>query len=486
MTTKILLFSGLLFALIKSEAQTTFTDYDGNVYNTVTIGTQVWIKENLKVTHYGNGEEIPNVTDQGVWDTLTTGAYCNYNNDISNMNTYGRLYNWHAVVDSRNIAPIGWHVPTYNDFILLFDYLGGTNLAGNKLRETGNIHWTANNGGDHNKYATNSSGFTALPGGFRIVSETFEYMNDFGMWWSSSESSPYAYQLYLTISSLSFDSYKKEMGCSVRLVRDAPASFIFVSIDTFGINASANSNLTFNLSSNTSWDINCDQEWLNINNTSGSNDAIITFSVMENISTSPRTAIITVSGNEVISQYIIVNQDASQASLSVSTNKINLEAIANSQSSFDINSNVSWEIGKDESWLEIDKQSGSNNATITITATANPYNTSRTAILTVSGNNVTTKFIAVTQEATITDINESIDQKIELFPSPVYNKLNISFPNQMSEANVIIFNSDGVKLFEMVLTQKDFEIDMGKYSSGIYFLQIVSKENLLIQKIIKQ
>jgi uncharacterized protein (TIGR02145 family) len=169
MTTKTLLLTGLLFALIKSEAQTTITDYDGNVYNTVTIGTQVWIKENLKVTHYGNGEEIPNVSNQGVWDTLTTGAYCNYNNEISNVNTYGQLYNWHAIVDSRNIAPIGWHVPTYDDFILLFDYLGGTNLAGNKLREAGNIHWTAYNGGDHNKYATNSSGFTALPGHSRQV-----------------------------------------------------------------------------------------------------------------------------------------------------------------------------------------------------------------------------------------------------------------------------------------------------------------------------
>jgi uncharacterized protein (TIGR02145 family) len=222
----ILLFAGLVILNLKNQAQTV-SDIDGNVYNTVSVGTQVWMKENLKVRHYKNGDPIPNVTSQTSWDTLTSGAYSDYNNDINNVNTYGRLYNWYAVSDIRDIAPEGWHVPTDADWNTLFDFLGGTAVAGNKLRETGNNHWDSYNGGDGNKYATNSSGFTALPGGFRIVGETFEYMTDFGFWWSSVESSMVdAYYIYMTISSVSKENYKKAMGGSIRLIKDSPITKI--------------------------------------------------------------------------------------------------------------------------------------------------------------------------------------------------------------------------------------------------------------------
>ena len=90
----------------------TVKDIDGNVYHTVTIGTQIWMVENLKTTKYRNGDGIPNVTDNTQWGNLTTWAYCNYNNDAANGTKYGKLYNWYAVNDSRNIAPTGWHVPT--------------------------------------------------------------------------------------------------------------------------------------------------------------------------------------------------------------------------------------------------------------------------------------------------------------------------------------------------------------------------------------
>jgi uncharacterized protein (TIGR02145 family) len=221
-----LLFLGLGSLIFTNQAQTV-SDKDGNVYNPVTIGTQVWLIENLKVTHYRNGDPIDNVTDQTQWDALTAGAYSNYNNDVSNAVTYGRLYNWYAVSDIRNIAPEGWHVPTVSDWTTLLDYLGGTSVACNKLRETGNVHWDALNGGDGNKYATNSSGFTALPGGFRIVGETFEYMSDFGFWWSNSESSAdNADYLYMTITSVSLESYKKAIGGSVRCIKDSPITKI--------------------------------------------------------------------------------------------------------------------------------------------------------------------------------------------------------------------------------------------------------------------
>jgi uncharacterized protein (TIGR02145 family) len=132
----------------------TVTDIDGNVYQTVTIGTQVWMKENLKVTHYRNGEAIPNVTDGNVWGALTTGAYCEYNNDVNNVATYGRLYISYAVADNRNIAPTGWHVPSDAEWKQLEMTLGMSQAqadsvgwhgapVGGKLKEAGTTHWLA-------------------------------------------------------------------------------------------------------------------------------------------------------------------------------------------------------------------------------------------------------------------------------------------------------------------------------------------------------
>jgi uncharacterized protein (TIGR02145 family) len=136
-------------------------DQDGNNYKTVTIGTQVWMAENLKTTKYRNGDPIANVADNTEWENLTTGAYCTYDNDLKKLNAYGHLYNWHAVSDARNIAPEGWHVATDAEWTILNNYLGGGIASGDKLKETGAIHWNYSNS------ETNESGFTALPGGFR-------------------------------------------------------------------------------------------------------------------------------------------------------------------------------------------------------------------------------------------------------------------------------------------------------------------------------
>jgi uncharacterized protein (TIGR02145 family) len=181
----ILLFAGLAILTFKNQAQTV-TDYDGNVYSTITIGSQIWMQGNLKVTHYRNGDAITNVTNFSNWWNLTTGAYCNYNNDVNNATTYGILYNWHVVNDSRNIAPAGWHVPTDAEWTILTTFLGGENVAGGKLKETGINHWLSPNNG-----ATNESGFTALPGGYRDNTGTFSAIGVDCFWWSSSENSPY-------------------------------------------------------------------------------------------------------------------------------------------------------------------------------------------------------------------------------------------------------------------------------------------------------
>jgi len=171
----------IIFTTIASRG--TVTDIDGNIYHYVTIGTQAWMVENLKVTKYRDGTSISNVTDATQWSGLTTGAYCDYNNSASNSTTKGCLYNWYAVSNSLNIAPTGWHVPTDAEWTTLTTYLGGESVAGGKLKETGTTQWTS-----PNTAATNESGFSALPGGYRkSTNGTFNSIGNFGFWWSASE-----------------------------------------------------------------------------------------------------------------------------------------------------------------------------------------------------------------------------------------------------------------------------------------------------------
>jgi uncharacterized protein (TIGR02145 family) len=163
------------------------SDINGNVYKTIQIGTQTWMAENLKVTKYSDGTDIPNVTDNTAWEGLSSGAYClNINQDAADLKRiYGLLYNWYAVNDSRKLCPTGWLVPSDAEWTTLTDYLGGLNAAASKLWETGNNHWLLPN---PNTGATNESGFTALPGGRREGSCSFyEVGSGYSYWWTSTE-----------------------------------------------------------------------------------------------------------------------------------------------------------------------------------------------------------------------------------------------------------------------------------------------------------
>jgi len=166
---------------VKTIELDTVTDIDGNKYQTIAIGKQVWMTKNLNVTHYRNGDSIPNVTDDSLWSKLAYGAYCNYDNKTENAEIYGRLYNWYAVNDPRGICPEGWHVPTDAEWQTLIKYLGGENEAPNKMKETGFFHW-----GGKNKEATNKSEFTALPGGSRHKEGPFHNLGKHGHWWTST------------------------------------------------------------------------------------------------------------------------------------------------------------------------------------------------------------------------------------------------------------------------------------------------------------
>jgi uncharacterized protein (TIGR02145 family) len=210
------------------------TDIDGNVYNTVQIGTQCWTQSNLKVSKYRNGNSISNITDNTAWsqtNTTSTGAWCNYNNDTANDALYGKLYNWYAVNDSRGLCPTGWHVPSDGEWTTLTTFLGGTYVPGsNRILVAGGAMkstatqptpggWNAPNTG-----ATNSSGFTGLPGGFRDWGlGVFYNLGDIGNWWSSSSyqsNSAKGRRLHHSEESAYLDFMAAPFGYSVRCLRD--------------------------------------------------------------------------------------------------------------------------------------------------------------------------------------------------------------------------------------------------------------------------
>jgi uncharacterized protein (TIGR02145 family) len=206
--------------------QTSLT-YDGRTYDLVEIGGQCWFADNLATDQYRNGDPIPTGLDNATWQNTTAGAYAIYNNDAATNTTYGKLYNWYTTVDTRGLCPTGWHVPTDCEWMYLESSLGmsvadqesqalrGTNEGG-ALKATTN--WNSPNTG-----ATNSSGFTALPGGFRNYNGSYNYIGDNGAWWSSTEvNSNYAWGriLYYGYSNVYRNYYSKRDGFSVRCVRD--------------------------------------------------------------------------------------------------------------------------------------------------------------------------------------------------------------------------------------------------------------------------
>jgi uncharacterized protein (TIGR02145 family) len=196
---------------------TVVADIDGNLYTTVTIGTQTWMQQDLKATRYNDGAPIPNVTDAAAWAGLTTPGYCWYDNNAVYKTTYGALYNWYAI-NTGKLAPKGWHVPTNAEWTTLSTYLGGDGVSGGKLKEAGLDHWLTPNTG-----ATNETGFSALANGFRSTVGFNARIEQCG-WWSATESgSSTAYDcrlVYIGSQMVRDWGYVKGCGFSVRLIKD--------------------------------------------------------------------------------------------------------------------------------------------------------------------------------------------------------------------------------------------------------------------------
>ncbi|MBN1462806.1 MAG: fibrobacter succinogenes major paralogous domain-containing protein [Paludibacteraceae bacterium] len=215
----------------------TVTDIDGNVYQTVTIGTQTWMAENLKVTHYNDGIAIPNVTDNIEWIASTSGVYCDYNNDAANGIKYGHLYNWYAV-NVGKLAPAGWHVPTDAEWTTLENYLitNGYNyndtITGNKIAKAlaAKTDWTTSTtkGAIGNDLSTNNrTGFFALPGGIRSgYNGHFNNLGNRGYWWSATYHTNYSTEiawyrdLDYNFAAIASGSDSQRGGLSVRCVKD--------------------------------------------------------------------------------------------------------------------------------------------------------------------------------------------------------------------------------------------------------------------------
>jgi uncharacterized protein (TIGR02145 family) len=193
-------------------------DIDGNIYHYTNIGTQEWMIENLKVTHYRNGDQILKIIVDSQWQNLTRGAFIDFNNASANGIIYGHLYNFYAVADARGICPSGWHVPTDAEWNVLISFLGGDSVAASKLKEKGTLHWASPNSG-----VTNVTGFTALPGGYRSDSGLFINLRNMGYWWSSTQESSsggWARNMNHFDLGVSRTNYLKTYGFSVRCIKD--------------------------------------------------------------------------------------------------------------------------------------------------------------------------------------------------------------------------------------------------------------------------
>jgi uncharacterized protein (TIGR02145 family) len=206
-------------------------DIDNNIYNTIIIGDQVWLKENLKVTRFSNGDQVQLITDTVAWSARTTPAYCNYNNSESIAQEYGRLYNYYTVIDKRNLCPAGWHVPDDTEWETLSVFLGGTKVAGGKMKEAGTRRWRSPNvmsidttNGDISEIPVDDSGFSALPSG-RQYHDTYAFLGEYTQMWSTTQSDfdvDLVWCRYLTFSlpHLSRFTYKRHYGLSVRCLKD--------------------------------------------------------------------------------------------------------------------------------------------------------------------------------------------------------------------------------------------------------------------------
>ena len=307
----------------KSEAP--MTDIDGNVYLTIKIGDQVWMAENLRVTHYQNGDEIPKATNNSEWRELEK-SYCAYDYDETNVNSYGYLYNWHSIVDVRNIAPEGWHVPSNDEWAKFESFLGMSQEAlsvqgfrgsgiGSKVKDNDAAYWIHDN-----HRPTNESGFSARPGSFcdsggdvGAGRGSDVLLGWYAHFWSATESGDEAFYRYLGYHSdgIGMNTENKNYGFSVCLIKDSNDN-VYLSLSKSGLTLACYDGAIAHLEiqSNRIWNISANADWLSVSPLDGAYDGqVFVTATSENTSGDTRNAEIVVSCNGLENQVITVTQE---------------------------------------------------------------------------------------------------------------------------------------------------------------------------------
>ncbi len=236
----------LMFVGFNTNAQVTMKDGDGKVYGTILTGSTYWIDQNLSTSKYANGDAIANVDDNTAWSLLTTGAWSFYDKSSGNGSTYGKLYNWYAVDDSRGVCPTGWRVPTNTDWNNLGKTLGGDSLAGGKLKQTGTTFWSA-----PNTAATNQIGFNAMPSGYRGNGGAYGSLTGNAYFWvreSYNGTDAVGRNILYNSKALVTEHNNKLNGFAIRCVKDYTAGLNDQSLNAWNISInSLNATLTLNL-----------------------------------------------------------------------------------------------------------------------------------------------------------------------------------------------------------------------------------------------
>ncbi|MFM7103980.1 MAG: fibrobacter succinogenes major paralogous domain-containing protein [Flavobacteriales bacterium] len=198
-------------------------DQQGNSYKTIVIGEQEWMAENLNTSLYRNGEAIPEIESSVEWSSTQSGAYCHFDNISTNACPYGKLYNWYACVNSRQLCPQGWHIPSDSEWSIVANYLGGSSMAGSAMKSLGSVATSNGLWLDSNLEATNNSGFSGIPGGYRSLNGSFTGFGLMGIFWSrntSDSDGAYSRGLYATGSSVERADDDRPNGYSVRCIKD--------------------------------------------------------------------------------------------------------------------------------------------------------------------------------------------------------------------------------------------------------------------------
>jgi len=260
-----------------------------------------------------------------------------------------------------------------------------------------------------------------------------------------------------------------------------------VSSQTLSVNATANSNSSFSITTNVSWTASSSKSWLTLSSPSGSTSTAIILTAAANTVTSPRIAIVTVTGSGVTSKTIVVTQNAALPALSVSPTTLSIGAAANSKSSFSITANQGWTASSNQNWLTLNGTAGLYNVTIIATAKANPVNTPREALVTVSSSGVDSKVISITQEAgtVVTGDVEVNDDNIKIYPNPFTDKVRVTLSNTTPNAYIGIYNLNGIQLYNYEVKDGFVEFDMTKYPSGLYFVRIKTPNEVVAKRVVK-